>query len=196
MNRREVLRGAAATAVVVGFGAGCGEPPPPPARNVVDPGPAKPKPTPSPTPPAAPLSGEPVGNAAVAGRAVLAVPVQAAAGANPVGLNGADLLFQEYAEAGALHVAAVYQTTDTSPIGPVAEVRPVDVRSLGTLGAFLGYGGGPRGFVDQLTKAGLTGVTPGSPAFSGNFTSTAYRPGSSAIASACSGWWLMGTSTC
>lgn len=174
MKRRQVLRGAAAAAVAVGVGAGCSDPPPPPARNVVDPGPQKPSPAPSPTPPAAPLSGEPASGEAVVSRAVLAVPVRVDGGTTPVGLDSADLLFQEYAEAGSLHLAAVFQSRDAARIGPVTEIRPVDVRSLGVLRAFVAYDGGPRGFVDQMTKAGLRGITPGggSSPFSGSFTST------------------------
>jgi hypothetical protein len=55
------------------------------------------------------------------------------------------------------------------------EVRPVDIRSVGVLHPYLGYAGGPTGFLSQLSAAGLTGVTPAqrSSAFPSGYTSTA-----------------------
>jgi hypothetical protein len=175
VRRRELLRGAAAAALVAGFGAGCSEPPPPGATNVVDPGTPAPSLSPTPTTPAAPLSGLPASSEAVAGRPALAVPLRVTKGTTPVGLPAADIIFQEYAESDSLHLTAVFQSRDASRIGPVTEVRPVDVRTLGVMRPFVAYDGGPTGFLAQFADAGLKGVTPAakSAPFSGAYTSTA-----------------------
>jgi hypothetical protein len=176
VNRRHLLRGALAsvTVAVTGPSAGCSEPPPP-LTDVVDPGEPAPAPSPTPSAPTAPLSGTPAASEAVAARAAVAVPIRVAPGATPAGLAGADIIYQEYGEAGSLHLAAVFHSREAPRIGPVTEIRPTDVRTLTVLRPFVAYAGGPTGFVSQLTRAGLAGVTPGGKqaAFTGAFTSTA-----------------------
>lgn len=157
-------------AAVAFVAAGCAEPDAPRGSGVVDPGPA---PSVSPSEeverPAAPLSGADSTEAIVARRAV-AVPVRVGSGSPaPAGLAEADILFQEYAESGSLRFIAVYQSHDVARIGPVHEIRPADVKTLTALGPVIGYGGGPNGFVNQLTNSKLPAVTQ--PA--GGFTSTA-----------------------
>jgi hypothetical protein len=87
----------------------------------------------------------------------------------PAGLGEADVVYQEYAESGSLRFVAVYQSRDAARIGPVAEIRPADVRTLTALGTVVGYGGGPTGFVTQLTNSQLPAV----PQTPGGYTSTA-----------------------
>lgn len=176
MRRRHLLRGTVAAAFAAGFGAGCSEPQPPGATNIVDPGTAAP-PTASPTPslPVAPFTGVAAASEAVAGRPPLAVPIRVTPGTTPSGLAEADIIYQEYVESDGLHVAAVFQSKDAKKIGPVTEIRPGDVRTLAVLRPFVAYDGGPTGFVTQLEKSGLGGVTPGAKpaAFDGAYTSTA-----------------------
>ncbi|MGC1212051.1 MAG: DUF3048 domain-containing protein [Micromonospora sp.] len=171
--RRAVV--ASATAVLVAaLGAACSEPPPAGPTNLVDPGTPAPKPTPTPSLPTGPLSGQPLTQPAVAGRQAIAVPIRATATGTPAGLDAADLVYQEFAESGSLHLSAVYQSRDAAKIGPVTEVRPGDIRSVGVLHPWLGYAGGPTGFISQLSAANLTGVTPAkrSSAFPDGYTST------------------------
>lgn len=174
MRLRRAVVVSTAAVLLAGLGAGCSEPPPPGATDLVDPGTPAPKPSPTPSLPAAPLSGKPVAGAAVAERQALAVPIRVTADGTPVGLGAADLVYQEFAESGSLHLSAVFQSRDAPKIGPVTEVRPVDIRSVGVLRPYLGYAGGPTGFLSQVTAAGLTGVTPAqrSAAFPGGYTST------------------------
>jgi hypothetical protein len=170
-----MLRGAVAAAVVAGFGAGCSEPPPPARTDLVDPGTPAPAPSPTQSVPTAPLTGVPAASEAVATRGALAVPIRVAPTATPAGLAAADIIFQEYAEAGSLHLAALFQSRDAAKIGPVTEIRPGDVRTLAALRPFVAYDGGPTGFVLQFDKSGMKGATPArqAAAFTGAYTSTA-----------------------
>ncbi|SCL15436.1 Protein of unknown function [Micromonospora rhizosphaerae] len=174
MRLRQAVVASAAAVLVAGLGAACSEPPPPGASDLVDPGTPAPKPSPTPSLPAGPLSGQPLAQPAVAGRQAIAVPIRATATGTPVGLDVADVVYQEFAESGSLHLSAVYQSRDAAKIGPVTEVRPVDIRSVGVLHPWLGYAGGPTGFVNQLAAADLTGVTPAErgAAFPSGYTST------------------------
>ncbi|MCW3816506.1 DUF3048 domain-containing protein [Micromonospora sp. DR5-3] len=178
MNRRQMLRATLAPALVVGLGAACSEPQPPAGSvDVVDPGAAgTPAPSPTPSLPAAPLTGLPVTAVAVASRQAVAVPLRVTPSTTPAGLDAADLVYAEFAESDTLHLTAVFQSRDASRIGPVTEIRPVDIRSIGVLRPFVGYTGGPTGFLTQFEKSGLAGVTPGgdgAKVFDGDHTSTA-----------------------
>ncbi len=174
MRLRRAVVASAAGVLIAALGAACSEPPPPGASDLVDPGSPAPKPSPTPSLPAGPLSGQPVTQPAVAARQAIAVPIRVSETGTPTGLDAADLVYQEFAESGSLHLSAVYQSRDAKKIGPVAEVRPVDIRSVGVLRPWLGYAGGPTGFVNQLSAADLTGVTPAqrSAAFPSGYTST------------------------
>ncbi|HYN95976.1 MAG TPA: DUF3048 domain-containing protein [Pilimelia sp.] len=153
--------GAAVLAALTGLTAGCSEPPPPAATDVIDPGSPAPRPTPTPSQPPAPLSGAPVASEAVVARAAVAVPIRVTADTTPAGLAAADLIYQEYAESDSLHLTAVFHSRDAGKVGPVAEIRPVDVRTLAVLRPVVGYAGGPKNFLAQLTDSGLRGATPG-----------------------------------
>jgi Protein of unknown function (DUF3048) N-terminal domain len=174
LNRRLVLRGAVAAAAVVGLGTGCSDPPPPGAVDIEDPGSPVAKPTPTPSRAPGPLTGAPAASDAVAARAAVAVPIRVTSSTAPVGVTVADLLYQEYAESGTLHVTAVFQSRDAAKVGPVTEIRPVDIRSLGVLHPYVGYTGGPTGFLAQFKESGLRGATPSerSSAFSSSYAST------------------------
>ncbi|MFI1196992.1 DUF3048 domain-containing protein [Micromonospora sp. NPDC020750] len=159
MTRRRALGTTLAVVLVAALGAGCAEEQAPGATNVVDPGSPAPRPSPTPSLPAAPLSGKPVA-AATAARQAVAVPLRVTAGTSPAGLAEADLVYQEFAESESLHLTAVYQSRDAARVGPVAEIRPVDIRTVGVLRPFVGYAGGPTGFLRQFEAADLPGVTP------------------------------------
>lgn len=177
MNRRQMLRAALAPALVVAFGTACSEPEPEAGSvDVVDPGnaPATPAPSPTPSLPAGPLTGAPVSAAPLAGRQAVAVPLRVSPSTTPAGLDAADLVYAEFAESDTLHLTAVFHSRDAARIGPVAEIRPVDIRSVGVLHPVVGYAGGPTGFLSQFEKSGLAGVTPDDgDAIDDGYTSTA-----------------------
>ncbi|MEU2610814.1 DUF3048 domain-containing protein [Micromonospora sp. NPDC007271] len=178
MNRRHMLRVALAPALVVGLGTACSEPQPRVGgADVVDPGsPASPTPSPTPSLPAAPLTGLPVSAPAVAERPAIAVPLRVSPSTTPSGLDAADLVYAEFAESDTLHLTAVFQSRDAAKVGPVTEIRPVDIRSVAVLRPFVGYAGGPTGFRAQFEDSGLAGVTPaddGGKVFKSDRTSTA-----------------------
>ena len=176
MNRRQILRAAVAPALVIGLGTACSQPQSPGSTDIVDPGaPASATPTPTPSLPAAPLTGRPVSAAPVAARQALAVPIRVIPSTAPAGLDSADLVYAEFAESDSLHLTAVFQSRDATKIGPVAEIRPVDIRSVGVLRPFVGYDGGPTGFLTQFEKSGLGGITPADDdkVFDSDYTSTA-----------------------
>ena len=179
MNRRQMLRAAIAPAVVLGVGTGCSEPEPKPGKvQVVDPGDVTASPSSasaSPTLPTGPLTGKPVSTPAAATRQAVAVPLRVSPATAPAGLDAADLVYAEFAESDTLHLTAVFHSKDATKIGPVTEIRPVDIRSLAVLRPFVGYDGGPTGFLTQFENSDLDGVTPDddSKVFSGDYTSTA-----------------------
>ncbi|MFI6130035.1 DUF3048 domain-containing protein [Micromonospora sp. NPDC051141] len=179
MNRRQMLRAALAPAVVLGVGTGCSEPQPKPGSvDVADPGSvAATPPSASPTSslPTGPLTGAPVGTPAAATRQAVAVPMRVSPATTPAGLDAADLVYAEFAESDTLHLTAVFHSRDASKIGPVTEIRPVDIRSVSVLRPFVGYDGGPTGFLSQFEGSDLDGVTPDDDGkvFSGDYTSTA-----------------------
>jgi hypothetical protein len=172
-----MLRAALAPAVVLGLGTACSEPQPAGSTDVVDPGPAAtPSASATPSQPAAPLTGQPVASAAVAARPAVAVPIRVSPSTAPAGLGSADLVYAEFAESDSLHLTAVFHSRDATKIGPVTEIRPVDIRSLAVLRPFVGYAGGPTGFLTQFEKSGIPGVTPdddGDKVFADDQTSTA-----------------------
>ncbi|MFU8873289.1 DUF3048 domain-containing protein [Micromonospora sp. SL4-19] len=177
MNRRQMLRTALAPALVVALATACSEPQAPVDIDVVDPGtPATADPSPTPSLPAAPLTGLPVSAAPVADRQAVAVPLRVSPSTAPAGLDAADLVYAEFAESDTLHLTAVFHSRDAAKVGPVTEIRPVDIRSVGVLRPFVGYAGGPKGFRSQFDESGLAGITPadnGGKVFDSGYTSTA-----------------------
>ncbi len=175
MNRRQLLRAALSSALMVGFGTACSDPPPPTgSTQVIDPSTSA-SPTPSPPLPAAPLTGLPVSDPALAGRRAVAVPLRVRPSTTPAGLDAADLVYAEFAESDTLHLTAVFQSRDAAKVGPVTEIRPVDIRSVAVLRPFVGYAGSPTGFRTQFERSGLPGVTPAdrTKVFKSDHTSTA-----------------------
>jgi Protein of unknown function (DUF3048) N-terminal domain/Protein of unknown function (DUF3048) C-terminal domain len=94
--------------------------------------------------PVAPLTGLSVA-AAIAQRPAVAVAV---AGADPVGLGSADLVFEELA--GPVRYLAVFQSAEAATVGPVTSTRPTDGQALSVLHPVTGYDGGTTSFVSVL----------------------------------------------
>lgn len=174
MTARAVLT-AGMVAAAVFAAAACTSEKPQAGPPISDPGPRPSAlPSPSPSQPVAPLSGLPVAADLVARRPV-AVPVRVGSGSPaPAGLDAADLVYQEYAERGSLRLLGVFQSRDAARVGPVAEVRPADVKTLEVLQPFVGYASGTEGFIEQVANAGLPAVSrvQRSDVFPDGFTST------------------------
>ncbi|BCJ71474.1 hypothetical protein CS0771_10180 [Catellatospora sp. IY07-71] len=117
-------------------------------------------PSPEAVKPRAPLTGLEVDASAVSKTAVL-VPIEVGTGAAaPVGLDRADIVELEFAEGRLLRAAAVYQSQPADKAGPVAAVRPADVKLLNQLRPYVAHDGTPKGFLDLLTATKLAAVTP------------------------------------
>ncbi len=96
------------------------------------------------TGPVAPLTGLTV-PAATAQRPAVAVAV---AGPDPVGLNAADLVFEDVTSP--VRYLAVYQSNEANQVGPVTSTRPEDGPALSVMHPLTGYDGGTSSFVSVL----------------------------------------------
>lgn len=109
-----------------------------------------------PPPPTYPLSGRPVTDAGIAGRAAVAVKIDNIAEARPqAGINSADVVYEEFTE-GVTRFIAVFQSRDAEVVGPVRSVRPADPVIVQPLGGVLGFSGGSPGAVAIAAASPLT----------------------------------------
>ena len=92
----------------------------------------------------APLTGLSV-TAAIAQRPAVAVAV---AGSDPVGLGSADLVFAELATP--VRYLAIFQSDESSTVGPVTSTRPTDGQALSVLHPLTSYDGGTSSFISEL----------------------------------------------
>lgn len=116
---------------------------------------APPGTTPAAAGPVAPLTGLPT-TAAVAARPAVAVRLPVTGG---VGLERADLVYEEWETVALVRVLAVFQSRDAAEIGPVGQVRPADPSLLPSLRPLYANTGGASGTEDLLKKAEVTQVT-------------------------------------
>jgi hypothetical protein len=107
-----------------------------------------------------PLTGLPVADAGKASRVALIVKIDNAPEARPqAGLVEADVVYEEMVEGGITRLAAVYQSTDATPVGPVRSARTTDVNIASELNHPLyGYSGGNKIFLAAIARAPLTDV--------------------------------------
>jgi hypothetical protein len=84
-------------------------------------------------PPVYPLTGLPATDPAVLKRPALVVKIDNADGgggniARPqIGLNQADVVYEEMVEGSVTRLAAIFQSTDSDPVGPVRSARTTDI---------------------------------------------------------------------
>ncbi len=98
-----------------------------------------------PADPVMPLTGLPIEDPALAGRPALVVKIDNHPEARPQsGLNQADIVYEENVEQ-LTRFAAVFQTSDPDPVGPIRSGREQDVELLGSLNKpiFAWSGGNP-----------------------------------------------------
>lgn len=83
---------------------------------------------------AAPLTALPQPDAARRQRVALVVKIDNAPLGRPqAGINQADIVFEEMVEGGVTRLAAVFQSTDADPVGPVRSARSTDIAFLSAL---------------------------------------------------------------
>ena len=112
-----------------------------------------------PPPPPCPLTGvASAGGKAVPQRPVAAVKVENTADAYPlVGLQNADIIYEELVEGGLTRFMAVYQCKDAPKVGPVRSARTTDPKILVQFNThpILGYSGAQLAVVNALKHAGI-----------------------------------------
>jgi hypothetical protein len=113
-------------------------------------------------PPVYPLTGLPVTNPATAYRPALVVKIDNADGgrgntARPQsGLNQADVVYEEMVEGSVTRLAAVFQSTDSDPVGPVRSARSTDVAVFSPLNRPLfSWSGANAGFAQLIHESPL-----------------------------------------
>ncbi len=95
------------------------------------------------------------------------VPVNVAKGVPaPVGFGDADIVSIEFSEAGAFHLVGIFQSKYPTKVGPLAEVRPSDLKLVCTTNPLIAQTGAPAGFLDTAKTFQLT-VRTGSKSGSG-----------------------------
>ena len=120
--------------------------------------------TPSATPTAvenAPLSGAPVPVGSL-DHPVLMAKIDNSPEARPqVGLNDADIVFEELVEGGLSRYLAVWHSVIPAEIGPVRSIRPMDPDIALPFGGVITYSGGQQRFVQMMIDTGLNNVIDG-----------------------------------
>ncbi len=127
---------------------------------------ANPSETPSATPTAveyAPLTGAPVPVGSL-DYPVLMAKIDNSPEARPqVGLNEADIVFEELVEGGLSRYLAVWHSVIPTEIGPVRSIRPMDPDIALPFGGVITYSGGQERFVQMMIDTGLENVIDGQP---------------------------------
>jgi DUF3048 family protein len=107
------------------------------------------------TAPAEPLTGLP----GSADGAAVAVPIDL--GADARGLADADIVSAEFDEHGLIHAVAIFQAHVTSKAGPLALIRPSDLKLVSQTNPLIAQTGSPAGFLDTAKSVHLTVRSPG-----------------------------------
>jgi hypothetical protein len=112
-------------------------------------------------PEACPLTGlEPAGGRGVPERRALAVKIENVSVSRPqVGLDSADIIYEEPVEGGITRFVVVFQCRDAERLGPVRSVRESDPMILVQFGSpLLGYSGGIPQVKQAIRNAGIKDV--------------------------------------
>jgi len=119
-------------------------PPAPSPTATVEPAPEAPQTVPH------PLRGTAVPAGGVAGPALSAKIDNHPAARPQVGLERADVVFEELVEGGLTRYVAVWSSDIPDEIGPVRSIRPMDPDIVEPLGGVIAYSGGQQRFVDMM----------------------------------------------
>ncbi|MDP9021092.1 MAG: DUF3048 domain-containing protein [Actinomycetota bacterium] len=108
----------------------------------------------------APLTGEPVGDPAVADRPVVAVKVEnSPAGRPQSGLDAADVVFEELTEGGVTRFLALFQSRIPELVGPIRSARPEDAQLVPAYDAMLFISGARPDVLTSLRVADVPFLT-------------------------------------
>ena len=109
---------------------------------------------------------QPLTGIVIAPRPALVVKVDNVDAAPQSGLNQADIVFEEIVEGRATRFAAVFNSMDADPVGPIRSARTQDVNLLLSLNdPALAYSGANDGVNAALGSAGFELLTEGDPGF-------------------------------
>lgn len=111
----------------------------------------------------APLTGAPTTDLAAAKRPALVVKIDNAdpAARPQLGLNQADVVYEERVEGSVTRFAAVFQSTQSDPVGPVRSARLTDVPIISALSRPLfAWSGGNAGVIRAIRDAPVVDVGP------------------------------------
>jgi hypothetical protein len=113
----------------------------------------------APSGPPSPFTGLPPANPATLTRPALVVKINNHPLARPqIGINQADIVFEEEVE-GITRFAAVFQSQDSTPVGPVRSARTSDVDIVAQLShPLFAWSGGNAGVQKAISNADLTDV--------------------------------------
>jgi hypothetical protein len=112
--------------------------------------------------PDAPFTGLPDTDGIANGRASLAVKIENSPDARPqVGLDVADIVYEEIVEGGITRFWAVFSSTAPDNVGPVRSVRAMDPNIVRPLGGVIAYSGGTGPNVALIRATGLVWVDEG-----------------------------------
>jgi hypothetical protein len=126
--------------------------------SVPDPGVPPASVTATPLPEVAVLRGTPIGPAA-AEQPALAVKIDNNQAARPqLGLDRADLVFEQLVEGGLTRYAALWHSDVPHEVGPVRSIRPMDPDILGSFGGIVAYSGGQPQFIEAMRDTALLNV--------------------------------------
>ncbi len=164
--RRRPITAILTAVLALGVVAGCSEQPEPPAPTET----AAPEP---PAPVLAPLRGTEVGQDEL-DRPALAAKIDNHRAARPqVGLERADLVFEELVEGGLTRYVAVWHSDVPDEIGPVRSIRPMDPDIVSPFEGLIAYSGGQPQFVRMMEEAPVVNVVHGAAGTEGLFSRTA-----------------------
>lgn len=152
-----ILIGGVALAFVAG---GSGSPAPTTTTTEAPATTAAPTTTTAPPPPTAPLTGLPADPAVIARTALVVKIDNVEPKARPqVGLNQADVVYEERVEGSVTRLLAVFHSTDSAPVGPVRSARTSDLGVLSALHRpFFAWSGANATFAARIRAANLADV--------------------------------------
>lgn len=92
-----------------------------------------------------------------------------------VGLDAADIVFEELVEGGMTRYIAVWHSTVPAEIGPVRSVRPMDPEIVSPFGGIFAYSGGQVRFIQMMQAAPVYNAIHGQPDTEATFYRTSAK---------------------
>lgn len=123
-----------------------------------------PSPTPTPTPPPveyAPLTGLQVEVGSLPNPVLMAKIDNNPTARPQVGLNDADIVFEELVEGGFSRYVVVWHSVIPKEIGPIRSIRPMDPDIASPFRGLIAYSGGQQRFVQMMVATKVTNIIHG-----------------------------------